>query len=345
MAQIDTQRLQAQAVALLQAVKMPTDKAEVVASVLVEGDLLGHWTHGLRLLPAYLEHIQAGGMALEGSYEVVAERGAVALWDGRMLPGHWLTFQAIAWASSKAKQLGMAAVSVKRSHHIAALAPYARQVAQDGQVLMLFTSAPAGGSVAPFGGTEALFSPSPLGVGYWDGEQAVMVDVSTSSTTNNKITQYSRDGKRLEHAWLQDDQGRATDDPTVMQRKGTVLPVGGKDNGHKGYGLALTVEALTAGLSGSGRDDASLPWQGTMFIQVIEPDFFAGRDVFAQKMGWVSRKARANRPIDAAHPVRLPGERGLRLMREQQAQGVELADTTVITLNDWATKLGVSQRL
>ncbi|MEY4284569.1 MAG: hypothetical protein RL111_1244 [Pseudomonadota bacterium] len=336
----DAQTLTQHAIALLQAVGMPEDKAHVVAHVLVEGDLLGHWTHGLRLLPAYLEHIQAGGMTLEGDPEVISERGVVALWDGRCLPGHWLTFKAIEWASEQAKLQGMAAVCIKRTHHIAALAPYARHVAQNGQVLLMMTSAPLGGSVAPFGGTEALFSPSPLGFGYGDGHQPVMVDVSTSSTTNNKIIQYSRDGKLLEHPWLQDDQGRATNDPTVMQRKGTVLPVGGKDSGHKGYGLALTVEALTAGLSGHGRDDPSLPWMGTLFLQIIEPDFFAGREVFAQKMAWVSDRVHANRPIDPQQPVRLPGERGLAQMKQQLASGVELADSTVDALKAWGDKLG-----
>ena len=327
------------AVNLLKAVGMPTDKAEVVAQVLVEGDLLGHWTHGLRLLPAYLEHIQAGGMTLEGEPEVLSDRGAVALWDGRCLPGHWLTFKAIEWASERAKTHGIAAVSIKRTHHIAALAPYARHVAENGQVLLLMTSAPLGGTVAPFGGTEALFSPSPIGFGYWDGQQAVMVDVSTSSTTNNKLIQYTRDGKKLEHPWLQDEQGRATDDPTVMQRKGTVLPVGGKDNGHKGYGLALTVEALTAGLSGHGRGDPSLPWMGTLFLQIIDPDLFAGRETFSQKMAWVSDRVHANRPIDPAQPVRLPGERGLSSMKRQMDQGLELAESTVEALRQWGDKL------
>jgi len=334
----DVAELQSFVQTILQRADMPQDKALDVASILIEGDLLGHDTHGLQLLPTYLEEMAKGRMTLDGEPELVADQGAVVTWDGRRLPGPWLVLRAIALASERARRLGVGVVCVRRSHHIAALAPYARRVAQEGLVLMLLSSAPAGSSVAPFGGTQALFSPSPIAVGIPTGADPVMVDVSTSITTNNMTTVLARQGAKLPGAWLMDEAGVPTDDPAVLRppRRGTLLPLGGMDAGHKGYGLSLMVEALTAGLAGHGRADPGPRWGATLFIQVMDPQAFSGSKAFAQQMDWVVDKCRSNPPLDASRPVRMPGQRGLSLRSEQLTQGVRLSAEIVNALRPWA---------
>ncbi|HMA09933.1 MAG TPA: Ldh family oxidoreductase, partial [Ramlibacter sp.] len=234
----DATALQDFARLMLHRVGMPEDRAGAVADILVEGDLLGHDTHGMQLLPTYLAEIEAGAMTLTGEPLVLADHGAVLAWDGRRLPGPWLTLRAIDEASRRARTYGAGIVNIRRSHHIAALAPYARRVGEAGLVLLLMTSAPAAKSVAPFGGTRGLFSPSPIGVGIPTGGQPMMIDVSTSITTNGLTGRLAREGRRLPGAWLIDEQGAATDDPAVLvpPRAGTILPLGGVDAGHKGYG-------------------------------------------------------------------------------------------------------------
>ena len=59
---------------------------------------------------------------------------------------------------------------------------------------------------------------------------------------------------------------------------GTILPAGGLDHGHKGYGLALMVEALTMGLGGFGRAEPAEGWGASVFVQLLDPDAFAGGD-------------------------------------------------------------------
>lgn len=331
------------AAALLRQSGMPAERARAVADVLVEGDLLGHHTHGLQLLPHYLDEIDAGRMTLQGEPELLSGRGAVQAWDGRRLPGPWLTLRAIECASRLAREHGTGTVNIRRSHHIAALAPYARRVAEDGLVLLLMTSAPAGGSVAPFGGTRALFSPSPIGVGIPTTGEPVMVDVSTSMTTNNLTGRLAREGRKLPGAWLIDEEGTPTDDPAVLvpPRAGTILPLGGLDAGHKGYGLSLMVEALTAGLAGQGRSDPGARWGATVFVQVVDPDFFAGREAFSEQMDWISQQCEANPPVDAASPVRLPGRAGLARRERQRESGVAISASAVEALAAWAGKLSV----
>ena len=80
---------------LFQVLSLPKQKANVVARILVEADLLGHVTHGLQLCPSYLKELEAGTMEASGEHEVIKDSGVVAVWDGRYLPGCWLTQLAV----------------------------------------------------------------------------------------------------------------------------------------------------------------------------------------------------------------------------------------------------------
>jgi L-lactate dehydrogenase len=339
----DAEALTACAEHLLAAASMPRDRALDVASVLVEADLLGHDTHGLELLPGYLAHIEAGLMTLEGEPTVVNERPAVLTWDGHRLPGPWLVLRAIDEACARASVYGTGSVAIRRSYHIACLAVYARRVAERGLALLLYTSSPSGGSVAPFGGTRALFSPSPVAMGIPTSGDPIVVDVSTSLTTNGLTGRRHREGRKLDAKWLIDETGEATDDPAVLfaPRSGTILPIGGVDAGHKGYGLSLMVEALTAGLAGHGRSDPGPRMGGTIFVQVIDPDAFSGLDAFREQMDWIAEACRANPPARGVARVRLPGERGLALRRRQMREGVAIASPVVAALAAYGEKLGV----
>lgn len=340
----DAASLQALAERLLQRAGMPADKARDVADILVEGDLLGHDTHGLQLLPVYLDEIAQGRLTLEGEPEVLNDRGVALAWDGKRLPGPWLMLRAIEQAGERARRFGTGIVSVRRSHHIAALATYARRVAEEGLVLVLMSSAPGTSSVAPFGGTRGVFSPSPVGIGIPTDGEPVMVDVSTSITTMGLTGRLAKEGGRLPGAWVIDEQGVPTDDPTVVMppRKGALLPLGGTESGHKGYGFGLMVEALTAGLAGQGRSDPGFRWGATIYLQVIDPSFFNGREAFEREMGWIAGQCEANPPARADQPVRLPGRRGLALRRQQLEGGVALSDAVVREVAQWAARLDVA---
>lgn len=329
---------------LLEGVGVYPAIAADVAEVLVEADLMGHDTHGLQLLASYLADIEKGGMTRSGSHEVLNERGATALWDGRRLPGPWLVLRAIEAATAKALLHGTGTVVIKRSHHIACLAAYLRRVTEQGLVLLLQCSDPNTQSVAPFGGTRALFTPDPMAIGFPTEGDPVMIDISASLTTNGLTGRLYRHGKQLEHAWLRDANGAVTRDPAVLFAKppGTILPLGGAEAGHKGYGLALMIEMLTGGLAGFGRADKHDGWGATVFVQVIDPDAFGGRAALAHQMQWIADACHANPPVDPASPVRLPGEGGLRRRREQLRDGVKLHPDILPALAPWAQKLGVA---
>ena len=110
------------AAALFADAGLEPDKARTTAEILVEGDLMGHTTHGLALLGGYLDEARAGRMLGAGQPEIVADAPAARTWNGRRLPGPWLVVQAAEWATARAAETGIAAVSIRHSCHIACLA-------------------------------------------------------------------------------------------------------------------------------------------------------------------------------------------------------------------------------
>jgi len=319
-------------------------KAPTVAEVLLEGDLLGHTTHGLVLLALYLGELGQGSMAKTGEPRVVADFPAAVTWDGMRLPGPWLTVKAIELAIARAKINGTCTVVIRRSHHLACLAAYLQRVTDAGLMVILSTSDPSVGGVAPHGGRRGLYTPNPIAAAWPTDGDPVMLDVSMSITTHGMVRRAQREKRRLPGPWLIDAQGNATDDPGVMlaEPPGALLPVGGLDHGHKGYALGLLVEALTGGLAGRGRADPSEGWSANVFLQVFDPALYGGRDDFIRQTSWLANACRDTSPRAGFERVRLPGEAGLRRREDQLANGVELHPSILPALTPWAEKWGVA---
>ena len=153
--------LTAYASALLRGTGLAAPKAQVLAEILVEGELLGRVTHGLALLAPYLNELATAAMALDGDPAVISERPAVACWDGGRLPGPWLTRLAFDEAAKRARIYGTGTVVIRRSHHIACLAAYLERVTSEGLIALVESSDPSVRGVAPHGGTRAAFTPNP----------------------------------------------------------------------------------------------------------------------------------------------------------------------------------------
>jgi L-lactate dehydrogenase len=317
------------------------DIAHDVADVLVTGDLLGHTTHGLAQLPGYLGDLERGAMAKSGAPAIVTARPAAQTWDGGRLPGPWLTMRALDVATVMAREYGVGCVAIRRSHHIGCLAAYLKRATDAGLMAIVCCSDPSMASVAPFGAVSAVFTPNPLAAGIPTAGDPILLDVSASYTTNGLTARLHKAGEKLEHPFLQDAQGRATNDPAVLfdEPKGTLLPLGGLEAGHKGFALALLIEALTGGLAGHGRADPNEGWGATVFVQVLDPGAFGGRDAFARQTQWLVDACHAAAPRPGVERVRLPGERALARLREQSEHGVELHPTILPAIAPWADKL------
>lgn len=193
----DVQHITQFSIDLLEAAGLDHEKAQAVADVLIEGDLMGHTTHGLQLLSPYLGEIQSGRMPVTGEYETVSKRAAVQTWDGRYLPGPWLILKAMEAAETMAHTCGTGTVVIRRSNHIACLAAYLKRATDKNLVIVIESSDPATKSVAPYGGLQATHTPNPIAVGYPTDSGPVLLDVSTSITTNGMVGRLHKQNSQL----------------------------------------------------------------------------------------------------------------------------------------------------
>jgi len=205
--------------------------------------------------------------------------------------------------------------------------------------------------VTPFGGTAPRITPNPIAAGFPtgvnrgdDNGDPVLMDISMSTTTNAMAKRLYASGERLPGPWLVNADGQATDDPAALfgERPGAILPLGGADLGHKGYALALLVEALTSGLAGFGRADEPKRWGASVFLQLIDPGAFAGRDAFVRQTSGLADIVHATPVASGAPGVRLPGEGALSRRARQLRDGVTIFPTILPALEPWAARYGVA---
>lgn len=330
---------------LLTAAGLPAGKADTVARLLVLTDMMQRHTHGVALCPLYIDQLKNQLMGTDGEPEVVRDTGATVVWDGHYLPGLWLVDKALRLAFERVAQHGVVTFAMRRSHHIACLAALVKQATDRGLVAILATSDPGGKFVAPFGGRDPVLTPNPFAIGYPGSKAPVLVDICASITTVSMARTKAAAGVQFEHPWLMDNAGRPTTDPRVLEQtapRGSLMLLGGAEYGHKGFGLALMVEALTQGLAGHGRIDAPNRWGANVFLQVMDPEAFAGRDNFLTQMDFIGDACRASTPVQPDGLVRLPGDQASGNIARAQQQGIALSDATLDKLAACATQLGVA---
>lgn len=328
---------------LLLAAGMPDDKAADVARILVEGELQGRTTHGCALLAPYLREIQSGNMQVQGNPRVVNDVGACLTWDGRRLPGPWLMTQAISEATARARRFGIGAISIQRSHHAACLGAYLRQATDQGLLLYIALTDPGFSSVAPFGGTTPVLTSNPIAFGAPTEDRPIHIDLSTSMTTNGMVAQMQSQHRQFRQPWLLDNQGQPSTDPAVISTfpPGTILPLGGLDAGHKGYGISLMVELLSGCLSGHGRAEPKDGWGASVFVLALDPGAFGGAPAYLKQANWLAEACRASTPRPGVEKVSVPGDdsgaRRQRLIRE----GVPIRCDVIKALAPWSEQLSV----
>lgn len=336
------------AIRLLEAAGLEADKAATLAEVLVEADLMGHTTHGLQLLDRYVGQLETGAMAAQGEPKVIADRGACVTWDGCRLPGPWLVIRALDLAFARIAEHGVVTVAIRNSHHTACLASYLRRATDRGLATLVMSSEPSGNCVPPYGGVNPVYSTNAIAAGWPTEEGPVMLDMSTAITNKGRCRRLHSTGDTLPGEWVIDNEGNPTNDPSVLFAKpsGSILPIGGTEYGHKGYALGLLVEMLTSALAGGGRADAPEGWSASVFVQVIDPEAFGGRERFVRETSWLAGACRADPAASwfrerGEKRVRLPGDSALALRAKALAEGVSLHPSIMPVLADLAARLGV----
>jgi len=296
------------------------DNARSVARALVlaEGD--GLKGHGLSRVPSYALQAKVGKVDGFAIPALEMPRPGVLAVDA----GNGFAYAAIEAAEAALPQAartnGIAAATIRRSHHCGAAGHPVERLAEAGLVAMMFANTPA--AIAPWGGSRAVFGTNPIAFGCpLPGRAPIVIDLSLSKVPRGNLMVARQRGERIPADWALDADGRPTTDPEAAL-KGTMLPLGDA----KGTALALMVELLAAGLTGanfaaeaSSFLDAEGPPPATgQLILALHPSAF-GTDA-------LSRFATLAASIEEQPGARLPGARRLELRRKAAAQGLQMSD-------------------
>jgi uncharacterized oxidoreductase len=305
--------------ALLRKSGSPPAHARIVAEHLVESSRLGVHSHGMIRVPQYVRDIRAGEIDPRARPRRRRARGVVTWVDGKgcfgQVGGVYATRHAVAAAKASAAGLAVA----NHLGHTGRLGAYAELAAADDCVALVFGTGPTRGHmVAPFGSVEGRLSTNPIAFALPSGATPVIADFATSQVPEGKVRSARNRGARLPEGVLQDHDGRPTVDPAVLyaRPRGTLLPLGGKEFGHKGYALGILVEAMATLLAGDEVDDASRAGFNLTVLAIA-----AGRG-FDEATGRMAAYLRAARPADPNRPVLVPGDPE-RLARESTTVEVD----------------------
>ncbi|MEI4485199.1 Ldh family oxidoreductase [Frigidibacter sp. MR17.14] len=328
---------------LLTAAGLPKPRAGAMAEVMVTTDLMGHHTHGVAFLPQYLDRIASGVIAREGEIAVLSEGPAHLAWRTPRLPGAWVMQQAIARLLEMVKTQPVVTATIANCSHIGSLQTYLKGIGERGLLAQLMVTDPGVASVAPFGGADPVLTSNPIAVAIPTHGDPVLMDQSTSLVSNAMIAGFGRRGETLPGDWILDGVGNPSRDPKVMEADppGTILPLGGLDFGYKGFGFGLMVEAFSLALSGHGRRDPQQRGGQGVYLQIVDPAMFSGREAFLDETTELVRRCRAARP-SGDRPVRLPGERAYAEAARQSREGIEVTPALLDTITARCATLGVS---
>ena len=310
----------------VQALQAPNHVADVATEVLIEANLRGIDSHGIGLLPYYLQKTQIGQIVPDAEPILVSESPATAVFDARQAIGHYSSLKAMDAAIDRARELGIGSAVVRNSTHNGAISHYTIHAARQGMIGLAGTvCAP---HVAPHGGTRGLHGTNPISYALPRvADDPLVFDLSTGYSHAKLKAQAEREGILPEGRVL-DADGNPTVDADQL-RDGWLLPIAG----HVGFGLGLLVDALAAGLSDNpiGRQiplahETSGPYHGSFFAMAISTDAFAGAREFDDRIGNLVGQIETHPPKDAHDPVRWPGQRGWQVHRQRTTNGIPIDD-------------------
>jgi uncharacterized oxidoreductase len=320
-------------------------EAKLVAANLVLANLVGHDSHGIGMLPRYVEALQVGALRANQHPEVKLDAGALVALDGRLGYGQAIGEEAMRLAIARAREHGSCVMTLADAHHLGRIGHWAEMAVAQGFVSIHFTNVLSHARVAPYGGADARYGTNPCTIGVpLPGEPPFILDYATSAVAQGKLRVAHNKGEKVPFGWLIDDQGRPTEDPryAVVPPYGAMLAFGA----HKGYGMAVACELLGGALTASGtwhyEEGVRRGIVNGMLTILIDAKRLGTAEAFAREARLFLDWLRRSPPAPGFDRVRIAGEpeRETRAMREKD--GVPVDATTWKEILAAGGKLGLA---
>lgn len=310
---------------------------------LVDADLRGVLTHGCRFVPVYYKWFKDGIANPKPEIQVIQEAAGSLAFDAGDSLGHVVSAKAMRACIKRAKEVGIAAATVRNSRHCGAMAYYAQMAADEGCIGYAVTN--GGVMMVPFGGRDRAVGLNPMA---WaaptDRPWSFNLDMATSVVAGSKVALAIEKNEKIPLGWALDENGNPTTDPHAAQ-KGAMLPLGGA----KGYGLALVLDILSGVLSGGrfGVNQGLEPFnikqaQFSHFYMAIAIEHFMPVDEFKSRMGALIDTLKAGRVAEGFSEIFLPGEIEYNTRQRHLEEGIPYPAPVIAEIEKIAADLGVA---
>lgn len=330
---------------VLVAAGVPADTAGLTGSALVAANLRGVDSHGVRLLPVYVEQLRSGDMDARAKGKILSENQACLLFDAENGIGQLAAAQCCDHAVRLSRAFGLGFVIARNSNHFGAAAYWGARMAGQGQVGIVLCNASR--LVAPWQGREPRMGTNPICIaapGPW------LLDMSTTAVAANRIwAAVASKADSIPPGWAMNAAGAPTSNLSEATT-GLLMPLGGQTAGHKGSGLAAAVELLCAVLGGGAMagEVGSMHKRGRPFgvsqsFLAIDIERFMPLAEFKARVERFVADLKSAAPAQGFDEVLAAGEPEWRREQERQRDGIPIPVEVWQALLNLASQLGVNE--
>lgn len=334
---IDATPLRAQLAQILEAAGSTPAEAVQVATNLVLANLSGHDSHGVGMLPRYVDAVAEGGLQPNTAVKVNLDIGTMLSLDGQAGYGQVVGAQAMELGMARAQAHGSCIMTLANAHHLGRIGHFAEMATAQGLVSMHFVNVLSRAVVAPWGGGDGRFGTNPCCIGIpLTGTEPFVLDFATSRVAQGKMRVAYNKGQQVAPGQLIDEHGAPTTEPGVVVVPqsaglfGALLTFGE----HKGYGMAVACELLGGALTGSGTwhrptTTASSIINGMLTI-LIDPAKLGTQASFEQEARAFVDWLRLSPPGAGFEAIQIAGE------PERVARAARSRDGIVVDATTWS---------
>jgi uncharacterized oxidoreductase len=319
-------------------------EGELVAANLVRANMTAHDSHGIGMLPRYVQAFQEGNLKPNAQVSIGMDTGMLLALDGGAGFGQVVGREAMELGIERTREHGACIMALANAHHLGRIGEWAEMAVAEGLVSIHFVNVISRPIVAPWGGSDARFGTNPFAVGIpLASNDPIVLDFATSMIAQGKTRVAFNKGESLSPGCLLDDQGRPTTDPVfgVLDPLGALLPFGE----HKGFGLSLVCELLGGALAGrhsvDGPADGKRRVLNGMLTILIDPSRIGDRAVFEDQARRTVDWIKASPPQTGVESVLIAGEPERRATAQRQAHGIPVDEQTWADILRHADMLGV----
>src|SRR5260370_1921183 len=339
---LSSDSLTAFAYQLLIAAKVSHEKARLVAKSLVAANLRGVDSHGLQLLPFYIELILMGNIDIEAEGCIASDSGSCLTYDAQNGIGQWIAGICCDHAIRLSRACGIALVVARESNHFGAAAFWAQRMSAAGLIgIVMCNASPL---VAPWQGKEPRFGTNPICMSV-PGPDTWLLDMATTTVALGKILNAQFHGREtIPEDWAMDSEGVPTTD-TQTALSGLLMPL----VGYKCSGLAMMIEIL-CGVLGGGAMSTELggirvqgqPRRTSQFFLAIAVARFMPLPEFESRIRTLVAIVKSSKTAKGFDEVLVAGEPEWRAEEQRRRDGIPLSDGVWQNLVAAAQRLGVA---